>query len=203
MIQNSPEWFEARRGRITASRFGDVLASPTTKRYQQYQQDLVDDIIGVPSFGEDKKPWFKHGAEMEAEARFQYEWYMFERGEDIEVEEVAMIIHPKYDFISCSPDGVINRKKGVEIKSRVSHKEHLKSVKAGIPSNNKPQVLGSLWVSKFEEWDFISFFKDPDEMIEQDLNVTTIHPDLKYFKRLEDSCLKFWEEVQAMVKKQS
>lgn len=199
MIQNSPEWFEARRNRITASRFGDVLASPTTKRYQNYQQEIVDNIMGIPDFGEDSKPWFKHGAEMEPEARRQYEWYMTTRGDDVEVKEMAIIVHPEYDFISCSPDGVIESYKGIEIKSRVSHKEHLKSVKAGLPSQYKPQVMGSLWISGFDEWDFISFFKDPDERIEQDLSVTTVLPDLEYFKRLEAACLNFWEEIQKRV----
>jgi|GEM_PF-2398455 len=203
MIQNSPEWFEARKKRITASRFGDVLASPTTKRYQSYQRDIVNNILGVPDFGEDSKPWFKHGAEMESEARARYEWHMLSTGRIVDVKEVAMIVHPKYNFISCSPDGVIYPDKGIEIKSRISHKSHLQSIKSGLPSNYKPQVLGSLWVSGFREWDFISFFRDPDGLIDDDLNVTTIYPNEKYFKRLEDACLRFWEEVQAIVKKES
>jgi len=199
MIQGSPEWFAARMGKITSSRFGDVIAAPATKRYQNYQQELVDDLMGVPHFGEDDKPWFRHGKEMEPEARSQYEWYMFTKGHEAEVEEVGMIVHPKHDFISCSPDGVINGSKGLEIKSRISHKAHLSSIKAGLPSNYKPQVQGSLWVSGFDEWDFISFFKDPDGMVDMDLNVTTVFPDLSYFERLEGACLRFWEEVQIRV----
>jgi len=196
MIQNSPEWFAARKCKITSSRFGDVLASPTTKRYRNYQQELIDNITGVPNFGEDSKPWFKHGAEMEAEARAQYEWYMLSNGKEVAVQEIAMIVHPKYDFISCSPDGVIYPKKGIEIKSRISHKSHLESIKAGLPSNYKPQVLGGLWISGYDEWDFISFFKDPDGMIDMDINVTTIFPDVDYFNKLETACLRFWEEIQ-------
>lgn len=199
MIQNSPEWFAARKCKITASRFGDVLAAPTTKRYLKYQQELIDNIKGVPDFGEDSKPWFKHGAEMEAEARKQYEWYMLSKGKDVSVQEIAMIVHPKYDFISCSPDGIIFPKKGIEIKSRISHKSHLESVKSGLPSNYKPQVLGSLWISGYDEWDFISFFKDPDDLIEMDINVTTVIPDIEYFSKLEAACLRFWREIQAKV----
>lgn len=200
MIQNSDDWFAARRGKITASRLGDVIAAPTTKRYQGYQQELVDDLNGVPSFEEDGKPWFKHGAEMESEARDHYEWYLVSKGDNVTVSQVAMLVHPEYDFISCSPDLVIWPRRGGEIKSRISDDAHKKSIKAGLPSVNKPQVLGSLWISGFDSWDFISFFKDPDGRIDTDLDVTTIYPDTSYFKRLEDSCLKFWEEVQKRVK---
>lgn len=201
MIQNSPEWFEARKGKITASRFGDVLAKPTTKRYQQYQTDLVNELLGIPDFRDnDDKPWFRHGVELEPKARSWYEWEMFIAGNMDPVIEIGMITHSKYDFISCSPDGLYGSTRGLEIKSRISHAEHLKSVNGGLPSNYKPQVLGSLWVTGLEQWDFVSFFQDPDGLIKSDINITEVFPDPEYFQRLESECLIFWNEVQEKVK---
>lgn len=200
MIQGSKEWFAARAGKITASRFGDVLANPKTKRYQEYLTEIVDDLSGVPHI-EDEKPWFKHGKEMEPRARSAYEWECFKKGEDITVVEKGLIIHPKYDFISCSPDGLILPKKGIEIKSRVSHEAHKKSIKSGLPSNHKPQVQGCLWVTGFDSWDYVSYFEDPDGRLEDDIYIEIIEPDLEYHERLEKACLKFWEDVQSKLNK--
>lgn len=162
---------------------------------------MVNEILGIPDFkGDEEKPWFQHGKELEPKARAWYEWEMIVKGNDEPVTEVGLIVHPDYDFISCSPDGLRGSNKGLEIKSRISHKEHLKSIKSGLPSNYKPQVLGSLWVTGFEQWDFISFFEDPDGLIPSDINITEIMPDQEYFKRLEISCVNFWDEVQGKVK---
>jgi len=200
MIQNSPEWFAARKGKITASRFGDVLANQKTKRYQQYQTELVNELLGIPDFKDDEdKPWFQHGKELEPKARSWYEWEMIIKGNPDPVTEIGMIVHPSYDFISCSPDGLHGHNKGIEIKSRISHKEHLKSIKAEVPSNYKPQVIGSLWVSGFEQWDFITFFEDPEGLIKSDIHITEVFPDPEYFERLEAACLSFWGEVQDKV----
>ncbi len=205
MIQGSDEWFAARAGKITASRLGDVLANPKTKRYKNYLQEIVDDLLGIPSFGDNDKPWFEHGKRLEPIARKRYEWECFRSGSDIEVTEIPIIVHPKYNYISCSPDGIIDMQDGIndyglEIKCRVSNKAHQASIKAGLPSNYKPQVQGCLWVTGCKRWDFVSYFEDPDGIIETDINITVVEPDLEYHQKLETACLSFWEDVQAALK---
>lgn len=190
MEQRSDEWKKFRRPRITASRFGDVLADPKTKRYQEYKQDIIDAIIGVPDF-EEEKPWFEHGKRMEPEGLGMYEW---ER--NVEIENVGTLIHPKYDFISGSPDGLIGDLGGVELKCHVSLNEFIKAHKSGIPSHYRPQVMGYLWITGRKWWDYCSYYRNGTKSL---IHVHCIYPDGKYFKRLEKSCLKMWEEINKEV----
>lgn len=197
MRQKSPEWFEARSGKITASRLGDVIANQETKRYQSYLAEVASELSGAP-YMEDDKPWFRHGGALEPDGRARYEFEKLLLGEDIEVEEVGFILHPEYDYIGCSPDGLMP-KKGLEIKSSISHANFKKMAKTDLPSNHKPQVQGSLWITGLESWDFVLFFRDPDGLLPDEIKISNIKPDLEYHKMLEEKCLEFWEAVEGMV----
>ena len=120
-------------------------------------------------------------------------------GDEEPVKEAGLIYHPNYDFISCSPDG-IKPKKGIEIKSSISHSSFTKTAKQvaknKLPAQYKPQVQGCLWITGFDTWDFIAFFRDPDNRLDDEIAIMTVEPDLKYHKHLEESCLKFWEAVE-------
>ncbi len=190
MKQRSSEWDNFRACRITASRFGDVLARPDTKRYQEYLQDRIDMLNGSPYFNDDK-PWFSHGKAWEAEARGTYEW---KRNVDVVVP--GAIAHPDYDFISCSADGVIPDALlpigMTEIKCHKSYNQFLSSEKR-FPSKDKPQVQGSLWILDCKWCDFISFFKNDETTL---IHIRRIEPDPEYFKRIEAACLAFWAKIQ-------
>ncbi len=194
MKQRTKEWKQARLRRITASRIGDVLAAPNTKRYRTYQDEIIDAFLGVPVFDDDEKPWFRHGIEWEPEARGRYEW---ETG--IEVEQVGVIVHPEFDFISCSPDGLVGVDGGLEIKSRKSLKAHLASVKAGIPSVSQPQVQSSIWITGRKWWDFESFYKN-EETGKTLVHIFRTEPNEPYIEKIESRCLVFWDEILKKLK---
>lgn len=188
MIQGSEEWDKYRSVRLTASKFGDVLARPDTKRYQEYRQDRIDMLLGAPYFN-DEKPWFAHGKAWEAEGRGTYEW---KTGVDVAIDGV--VTHPKYDFISCSPDGSPPGGK-IEIKSHKVYKQFL-AAETKFPANHKPQVQGTLWITGANWLDFVSFYKNDETTL---IHIRRIVPDYDYFKRLETACLKMWDEIQAAV----
>lgn len=188
-------WKESRRGMITASRFGDVLAKPGTKRREQYIQELVWELMGVPDFDDDDKPWFRHGKEWEPEARSMYEW---ETGREVQL--VGSIRHPSLPFVSCSPDGLIGDTGGLEIKCRTSLDAHLKVAEKGPDSAYRPQVQGSLWITGREFWDFTSYYKAPASG-RRLITIYTVEPDPKMFERLEQACLDLWGEVQERLRK--
>lgn len=200
MQQRSEAWFAERAGNITASRLGDVIADPKTKRFQTYLNQLVVECSGAPPMDDEFKPWFQHGPVLEPIARDRYEFECLLKGDDTPVEEIGLIYHPKYNFISCSPDGVKQPKKGLEIKSSISHTSFLKTAsmvaKNKLPAVYRPQVQGCLWITGFDSWDFVAFFRDPDEMLDDEIAIMTVEPDLKYHKMLEEKCLAFWELVE-------
>jgi len=186
MKQRTEEWHEVRSGRITASRFGDVLARPSSKRYRYYMDDLVESLQGFPRI-EKYTPWFDHGNELEDRGKGLYEWM-----HNVEIKDFSFIHHPKYFFIGCSPDGLIGEYGGIELKSRLSYKEHQRSERLGLPSEHKPQVQGSLWITGREWWDFVSYYHNHGKRL---LFSFRVYPDLEYHKRLEYACLDFWNKA--------
>ncbi len=193
MEQRTVEWNDFRGPRITGSRLGDVLARPDTKRYRYYMEDIVDALMGFKKFPKDE-PWFDHGNEWEDEAIGLYEWE-----ENVTVERIGVLVHPKYDFISCSPDGQIGDFAGLEVKCHKSLKEYLKSVRAGIPTQHIPQVQGYLWISGRPYCDFVSYYRNFDKT-KRLINVHPVYSDLKYHRRLENACLNFWGKIQDKIK---
>lgn len=199
IAQGTPEWFAKRSKRITASRLGDVIASPKTKRYRNYKAELLCNLQGAPHM-EDDKPWFLHGKILEPIALGRYEFEMLLRGEDIEVAPGGFDIHPEYDFIGSSPDGKIAPKASIEIKSSISHSNYEKMAKKGLPTNHKPQVQGQLWIGGYDWADFILFFRDPDGLMQDEITITRVYPDLDYHEMLKEKCLDFWAEIMAELK---
>jgi len=179
---------------FTASRFGDLLAAPTTKRYQNYLDEVFNEIIGVPDFDEGvNKPWFWHGKNWEAEARGSYE---FQTGN--EVTEAGLIISNELPYVACSPDGLVGNDGGVEIKSRKSRKAWLKSVEAGVDSEHLPQIHGCIWVTDRKWWDYVSYFKAP-ESSSHDMHIQRVYRDEEYINRLRGACRIAWHTLKKRV----
>jgi len=196
MIQGSEQWHKKRSCHITASRFGDVMANPKTKRYKNYMLEKVNELSGAPYMSDDA-PWFKHGKVLEPFARERYDFEMSLQGQS-EVEQVFFFTHSEYDYIGCSPDGKIGDLKGIEIKCSESHSAYLKNAKETMPAKFKPQVQGQIWICNYDSVDFITFFRDPDERLKDEINIVNVKPDLEYIKKLEKRCVQFWAEVQKM-----
>jgi len=192
MLQRSKEWHDARRGIITASRLADVIASRGSKRRQLYLNELTAAIQGAPSFDDEEvPPWFQHGVEWEDEARGAYEFEM-----DTEVEEVGLIINDEYTFVGCSPDGLVGKDGGIEIKCSKSIKQFLKAQSRGLPSQYKAQVQGCLWITGRDWWDFVAYFKTSGgDMRKSRMAIHRVERDEPYIERLTESCLEFWKEA--------
>lgn len=195
MIQGTEQWHDERGVRLTASRFGDVLAGPETKRRAEYMQEIVWNLRGVPDFArDDDKPWHRNGKQWEDHARGLYE---FQTGQD--VVQTAFLQHPTIEYVGASPDGLVTTQGGIEIKCRSSVRAHLASKAKGIPSEHIPQVQGNLWVSGRDWWDFVSYYRSADGK-RSDLHIHRVLPDPAVFKKLEAACAAFWDEVQSRIK---
>jgi putative phage-type endonuclease len=194
--QQTPEWFQARATRITASRFADVLAKRETKRYQGYVQEVAWGRLGIPDFKPEDLPWFSHGKEWEPEARRFYEWHTGR-----EVQEAGLYIHPDLPFVACSPDG-LSPDRGLEIKCRKSIGGHMETVRKKVDSIYIPQIQGGMWVCGFDKWDFVSFFKGRISGKETRLiHVHTVTRDDAYIERLRAACIRCDEDIDSLVRK--
>jgi hypothetical protein len=127
--QGSEEWQSYRAGRITASRIGDVIARRGTKRREGYISQLLRELeTGEPD--EQQDAWyFERGRVTEPFAIGAYEWKY-----DVEVEHDVVCIHPEYEWLSCSPDGLVlhgDDLRGIEIKCRFALKRYLEGRQGG------------------------------------------------------------------------
>jgi predicted phage-related endonuclease len=197
--QRSEQWFADRAGRITASRFVDAIAmnkrtgAPTAAR-DTYMRSIVAEILsGRPrhSVSSQSLSW---GTEAE---RFAIQAYELDRG--VFVEESGFIVHPEFDYIGGSPDGLVGNDGLIEIKCPHDEQVHIGTWLDGMPTDHIPQVQGNLMVTGRKWLDFISY--DPRQSERFQLYVQRIGRDDEYINSvLLPGLHAFWADVQKMVK---
>lgn len=158
--QGSEQWFAARRGRPTASRFKDII-TPTgllSKSAAAYAYELIAECFETgapPDFIGNK--WTDRGTELEPEARAA-----FTEQTGLELEQVGFVTRHDQQLIGCSPDGLIKNAAGQYVAGFEAKcptpKKHVETVAGGtLPDDYKVQVHGSLWLTGLPEWHFWSY----------------------------------------------
>ena len=110
-IQGSPEWHSARAGKIK----GSVCAAYEGKHKYMKPADLVRQEVRALSGAASEftmVPAVAHGSNME-----QYARVFLEKLQGYTVEETGLVVHPKYDFLAASPDGLIGLEGCAEFKA--------------------------------------------------------------------------------------
>lgn len=195
-LQGTSDWHADRCGRVTASKFGDVLAigksGKPLKARDDYLMQLVTERItgqqesGMTSFalqwGKDAEPFAR--SEFEAET-------------GLIVVESPFVQHPTLAWVGCSPDGLVAPRAGYESKCPKNSAIHLATIRDGMPEEHKPQVQGCMWVTGREEWHFVSF--DPRMPSHLRLYHEVIKRDDKYIEHLESEIVKFLAEVEQQI----
>lgn len=198
--QRTDEWHAVRAGKFTGSRFADVLAvSEKTGKPLKARTDLIWQLTAERMSGKPKDSVSSQamvwGTEVEPFARAAYE---LETGETV-VEE-GFIPHPRYGaFCGVSPDGLVGKDGGIEIKCPKVPEIHLERFIDGVPSEYVPQIQGCMWVTGRKWWDFISydprFSGTPYEMLR-----IRVERDEAFIAKLEAAVLQAEVEVQALIK---
>lgn len=108
--QRSPEWFEARRGKLTGSNIGAALGVNPWKK----QDDLIRQMARE-----------YHGAESEFVGNVATEYGTahehlalldYEMRTGVTVTDCGFFVHPEFDWLGASPDGLIGDNGLIEIK---------------------------------------------------------------------------------------
>ena len=145
--QGTPEWFAARVGIPTASRFSDILAKGEGKTRGRYLRDLAAEIIrGTPEEETYTNAHMERGKAQEDEARRLYAFMA-----DADPVQVGFIRDGRK---GCSPDSLIGDDGGLEIKTALGHIQIERLQRGTLPSEHVAQVQGSLWVTGRSWWDF-------------------------------------------------
>ena len=149
MQQRTPEWFEARKGRVTASMVGAILGLSPYMTREDAMRAMVREALGEErefkgNVATEYSTSNEEGALIE---------YRMETLHDIEV--VGFVT--REDWAGASPDGLIGDKGGVEVKCPYS----LRQAEAPVPFKSleeqpqyEAQVQFTLWVTQREWWSF-------------------------------------------------
>lgn len=185
--QGSDEWFSARLGVPTASRFKDIVTpakGDKSTSYKGYMYELIAERLTKDRENFFKSEWMERGNEIEPLARASYEFM-----HEVEVQQVGMIFNDEMT-IGISPDGLIGDVGGLEIKCPKPSTLVKYMLDGGLPLEYKPQVMGSLLISGREWWDFLAFHPS------MDFYQIRVYRDEEYIKKMETHLNDFVNELE-------
>ena len=188
--QGTDEWLMARLGCPSGSGFSKLITSTgkeSTSRAAYVNGLIAEKVIGdIPETYDNE--WMARGRELEPDARAFYE---FERS--VTVEEVGFCKHDVYEC-GISPDGFVGSEGGLEIKCPAPS-THVKYFRAGkLPNEYKAQVMGCLWITGREWWDFLSYHPSLPPML------IRVERDEDYIKELERIVIDACKEIETETK---
>lgn len=203
--QGSQEWLDLRLGVITASRVSDILSEPRSKadkeagKLSESSKSYMMQLISEICIKEHKQLYGKPldwGVEHEDTARSVFEFM-----HDKKVIETPFIFGDEELRYGCSPDGLVDKNSGLEIKCPYDNAVFLKFKLLGI-DGIKPeymaQVQFSMWVTNRESWHFVNY--DP-RMPRDNLHSVLVHRDPAYMQKFDTMIPAFIDEMDKSLNK--
>ena len=148
MDQRSDEWFDIRKGKLTASNAQAIGANGKGLETLVYQ-------LLAEKYSNNKEHYtnkdMERGIELEDQARMTYE---VERNN---VKEVGFI--ELDEFVGCSPDGLVGKDGGIEIKcpNDAGFFKLMVNGRDAIESKYLWQVQMTLYITKRSWWDLVFY----------------------------------------------
>ena len=195
IIQGTPEWFDMRRGKVTASRVADVIAKTKSgwgASRKNYAAQLVAERLTGQTADSYSNAAMQWGVDTEPEARAAYEFYS-----DVDVVEVGFVDHPSIKMCGASPDGLIGDGGMVEIKcpNTATHIETLGG--QAVPKKYVTQMQFQMACANRAWCDFVSY--DPRMPDAMRMFVARVDRDDALIAGLEKDVIEFLAELDAKV----
>jgi putative phage-type endonuclease len=195
IVQGTDEWFEARIGKVTASRVADIIAQ-TKSGYSASRDNYMAQLVCERLTGQKGESFtnaaMQWGTETEPLARAAYEAH-----KDLLVDEVGFIPHPRILMAGASPDGLVGDNGLLEIKcpNTATHIDTLLS--QNVPGKYNTQMQFQMACTDREWCDFLSF--DNRLPSELQLFVKRVPRDNMYIRLMEDEIVKFLNELDLKI----
>jgi len=203
--QGTPEWFNSRLGRLTASRFGDLLTQPRSKKDKEagivsqttrsYLVEKLSEVLTGTSreFDNDGMDW---GTQNEQEARDFYEFKNI-----AEVKQTGFIVLKENQMVGCSPDGLIGEDGTLEIKCPYNTNNMVEYMfDSPIPKDYYAQIQGGLWILDRKWCDFVVY--DPRIKNEElRMHIRRIQRDEAFIETLKEAVEFSLNYYEAMLKR--
>ena len=195
IIQRSPEWRQARLGKVTASRVADVIARTKSgwgAARANYMAQLIAERLSGDAQDGYSNAAMAWGVETEAEARRAYAFEM-----DVDVTTIGFAPHPSLAMSGASPDGLIGLEGLVEIKCP-NTSTHLDTLLAQSPPEKYLAQMQWQMACTGRRWcDFVSY----DPRLPEDLRlfVHRTPRDEAQIAALHDAIESFLGELEAKI----
>lgn len=181
----TPEWFQARRGRITASQRAAVIAKRNDKSWESLRQSILYDLSPFwehKDFTNSAMDWGReHEAEAIANASLDY---------GVEAIEPGLVIHPDHYYAGATPDFFMGPNVSGQVKCPYNPDNHKKVLYTKrIPDQYYHQVNFEAWVSGRSKILFMSY--DPREREYTRCAYVEMEADMALWKAFEKNLLDF------------
>jgi len=191
MEQRSKEWFDAKTGVPSCSKFNKIVNVKGDRQgaYMGYLYRLAGERLSGVREETYCSSEMKEGIKREPEARMVYAME-----NETEVYVPGLLLHPCGKY-GGSPDGLVGTDGVIEIKNKLQ-KNHVKYLDKGrTPGEHFQQMQGYIFVTQREWCDFVSYF--PNLPLHQE----RLHRDEKFIEKLERELDAFCQELDAVCKK--
>jgi hypothetical protein len=189
--QGSDAWFREKAGKPGASSFDRIV---TTKgEPSKSRTDYLYQLAGEAMIGRQEEGYtnfaMQQGVERESESRA-----LFEMLQGVTIRKVGLVYRDEGRAVLCSPDGLLDGC-GLEMKNPLL-KTHVKYLLNGtLPTDYFQQVHGSMYVTGFDRWFFMSNYPGlPPFIIE-------VKRDKRFIEKLSVEMDKFVYDLAALVAK--
>jgi len=195
MDQRTPEWHEARLGRVTASRVADVVAKTKTgysASRANYMAELIcERLTGMQgaSYSNAAMAW---GTETEPMARAAYEGAVGSL-----VIETGFVPHANIEMSGASPDGLVGDDGLVEIKCPMTATHIETLLGQSVPAKYVTQMQWQMACTGRKWCDFVSF--DPRMPENMQIFVKRVERDEVLIASLETEVIQFLKELDLKI----
>jgi len=195
ITQGSPEWFDVKRGKISASGMADLTAKTKTgwgaSRANYAAKIIVERLTGLTADSFSNAA-MQFGTDNEPQARAAYQFFA-----DADVAQVGFVDHPTIPMAGCSPDGLVGADGMIEIKvpNTATHIETL--LGAAIDEKYIKQMQFQMACTGRKWCDYVSF--DPRMPVGLQLKIQRVNRDDVMIASLEKDALIFLCEIDDKV----
>jgi len=197
--QRSDEWHSIRLGKVTGTRFKDMMTAKKPGFETLCRKIAAEQITGKSA----DQPFnisaaMEQGIERESEARS-----VFEVEHLVEVQEVGFIEKEDDPMFGVSPDGLVYQEPsepyaGLELKCPLIH-THLGYLleSEALFNTYKWQVFGALWVSGLDKWYLCSYcpeFEESKRLVEVEVVLGN-----SYREQIEEKAIQLKNRVEEIL----
>lgn len=195
--QGTEAWHEMRRGRFTASRFGDLMKEGRGKddRFGQmcltYVYEKIAEILTGSIHSQAYGVAVEWGTDHEDEARITYE-----KDRRVKVKQTGFVIYGEY--AGGSPDGLVGDDGMIEIKCPFNPANHVRVMLTGeVPYDHLWQIWGNMLITGRNWCDYISYDPRMDDGLK--MHVIRVERDEEKIQMIDNRIMEVRKKLEQLI----